>query len=362
MEPFKALSLITAAAVVSLVGAGAGGFYFGYKQARGDLEEIKAHLSSATASVAVPAADGQSVVTLNMTPLLEEVRALSKDVAAVRDAVGGPQQVAMPDYSDEFNSIRDEIKTVAATATAEPQASPAVVDAIRTLTASIQESGPQLRQAVSEEIRALAAALQSAEPRAPQALLDEVRALSAAVTSLETNTAKPMIEELRYLGDQIQAGGGAQPAAGGGGSTTQRSKSDPRIGNEIAQLRQLIASATDQFGKCQTQLATFTTAALQPQAAAAAATASRQGPANVVLYDNVVLKRDEEKLYDDLGLSLSLQGIAARQVKVAVNRQGFGLAFGERKVFRHQNVECELNLMETNLNDGEARVSIACKR
>jgi hypothetical protein len=126
--------------------------------------------------------------------------------------------------------------------------------------------------------------------------------------------------------------------------------------------------ASDQFGKCQSQLASLTAAGFaQPQQAAAgnAVTVSqgnRQEPSAVVFYDNVMLRKDQEKQYDEIGVRLSLQSIGPRQVRLAVNRQGFGLSFGERKVFRSQDVECELNLMETNLNDSQARVSISCKR
>ncbi len=362
MEPFKALTLIAASAVVSLVGAGAAGFYFGYTQARGDLEEIKAHLSSAAPSVALPSADGKSVV-LNMTPVIEEVRALSKDIEAIRVKAESQTPAAVPDYEEDFDGLRSDIRAIAERIeNAEPKAPPALLKEVQALAAAVEAQGPQSRQAIVEEIRAATAAIQSAEPRVPAALLEDMKALAAAVKGLETNMAKPIVEELRYLGDQIQAGG--QPAVAGAvnATTTERGKSDPSIAPEIAQLRQLIASAADQFGKCQTQLATFTTAALQPQAGAAANAAPRREPTSVVLYDNIVLKREEEKLYNDIGVRLSLEGIAARQVKLAVNRQGFGLAFGERKVFRHQDVECELNLMETNLNNGEARVSIACKR
>ena len=75
-----------------------------------------------------------------------------------------------------------------------------------------------------------------------------------------------------------------------------------------------------------------------------------------------MLKKDQEKQYDEIGVRLALQSVGPRQAGVAVNRQGFGLAFGERKVFRSQDVECELSLMETNLNTSQARVSISCKR
>ncbi len=129
-----------------------------------------------------------------------------------------------------------------------------------------------------------------------------------------------------------------------------------------------MAAASDQFGRCQTQLAVLAGAGSQaaPSASATSALTVSQSahhePSTVVFYDNVMLKKDQEKQYDEIGVRLALQSVGPRQVKVAVNRQGFGLAFGESKVFRSQDVECELNLMETNLNDSQARVSISCKR
>ena len=99
-----------------------------------------------------------------------------------------------------------------------------------------------------------------------------------------------------------------------------------------------------------------------PAATTVAMSQAGHQPATVVFYDNVMLKKDQEKQYDEIGVKLALQSIGPRQVKVAVNRQGVGLSFGERKVFRSQDVECELNLMETNLNEAQARVSISCKR
>ena len=149
-----------------------------------------------------------------------------------------------------------------------------------------------------------------------------------------------------------------------------RGDSGGSVAGEVAQLHQLVAAASDQFGRCQTQLASLSSAGTgfaQQQAPAPAATAvamSQAGrqPSTVVFYDNVMLKKDQEKQYDEIGVKLALQSVGPRQVKVAVNRQGVGLAFGERKVFRSQDVECELNLMETNLNEAQARVSISCKR
>ena len=45
MEPFKALTFLAAVGIVSLVGAGATGFYAGYSAGRGNLDEIKAQIA-----------------------------------------------------------------------------------------------------------------------------------------------------------------------------------------------------------------------------------------------------------------------------------------------------------------------------
>jgi hypothetical protein len=318
MEPFKALTFLAATAVLSLVGAGGAGFYVGYKAGRQNLEEFKAHLAAKAPVVSLKGAEGQPVVNVNMTPVLDEVRALAKEVDGLR--AGGGQ----------LDGIAGRLKTV------------------------------------SEKLEAQEAALADLRKAASlpsKAVIDEIRSLKDNLKDMQLAATKPVVEELRYLGNQVSA---LNPPAGsasaaGGGAVAERSKADPAVSTEIVQLRQLIAAATEQFGRCQSQLAGYTTAAFQPKPQSAPAD-PRGGPGNVVLSDNVVLKRDEEKLYNDIGVRLSLQGIAAKQVKLAVNRQGFGLAFGERKVFRHQDVECELNLMETNLNEGEAKVNISCKR
>ena len=81
MEPFKALVLLAAAAIVSFVTAGAAADYAGYSAGRGNLEEIKAHISGAQAVIS--SGDG-GVVSLK--PVLDDVRALSKQVEALATA------------------------------------------------------------------------------------------------------------------------------------------------------------------------------------------------------------------------------------------------------------------------------------
>ena len=237
---------------------------------------------------------------------------------------------------------------------------------LKSLSSSIQSQEPNVRRAIAEEVRSAVATLLNAEPKVPKAILDEIRAISANAKTQETRpqtTQSSVVDQIKVLQASIELLKAKL--------LEERGRTDSAASADIAQLRQLVATASDQFSRCQTQLASLPgpgSGAVAQQAAAptaAAITVSQEKktePAAVVFYDNVMLKKDQEKQYDEIGVRLSLQSVGSRQVRVAVNRQGFGLSFGERKVFRSQDVECEINLMETNLNEGQARVSISCKR
>ena len=263
--------------------------------------------------------------------------------------------------------VGEEVRSaVANSQNAEPKAPKAIVEELKSLSSSIQSQEPAMRRAVAEELRAVVASLQNAEPKVPKAILDEIRALSANAKAQETRPQTPqasLVDQIKVLHASVEALKARL--------SEERGRGDSAASADIAQLRQLVTTASDQFGKCQTQLASIggpgSGAAVQQAATATAAaiTVSQERkaePAAVVFYDNVMLKKDQEKQYEEIGVKLSLQSIGPRQVRVAVNKQGFGLSFGERKVFRSQDVECEINLMETNLNEGQARVSISCKR
>jgi hypothetical protein len=410
MEPFKALVLLAAAAIVSFVAAGAVGFYAGYSAGRGNLNEMKAYVSSAQA--VIPSGNG-GVVSLK--PVLDDLQNLSKQVEALTAAkasaaadsdsgarlvldeikglssqLDGLRQNASkplvasctpidrassappaPDYTDTLQDIREQVRALAAKVEKqEPKAPKALMDDIRGLSASIQAQEPDLRRAVSEEMRSVAASLQNAELKVPKAILDEIRSIAANVKPQE---ARPQTTQAS-VADQIkvlQASVEALKAK----LSEERGRADSAASADIAQLHQLVASASDQFARCQTQLASLGapgSGAAAQQSAAPAATPTpaaitvsqekKTEPAAVVFYDNVMLKKDQEKQYDEIGVRLALQSIGSRQVHVAVNRQPFGLSFGERKVFRSQDVECEINLMETNLKESQARISISCKR
>jgi hypothetical protein len=397
MEPFKALTLLVAAAIVSLVGAGAAGFYAGYSAGRGNLEEIKAQIASAQqpviqtgeggavslkpvmddiralskqveglASVKARAASDSDHGDAGLKPVLDEIKALSSRIDGLKADSLKPQPApaaaierpAAPDYSDTLRDIRDQVHTLGVKFDKqEPKAPKAVLDEIHALAASIQAQEPAQRRAVADEIRSAVATLQTAEPKVAKALMDEVRAISANVRASDSRPQQvSVLDQLKVLQASVEALKAKL-------SEQDRGR-DVTVGAEVAQLRQLVAAASDQFGKCQMQLASIGGAASsQPAMSPIAVTQSpRPEPSAVVFYDNVMLKKDQEKAYDEIGVHLALQSVGARQVRVAVNRQPFGLSFGERKVFRSQDVECEINLMETNLNDAQARVNISCKR
>jgi hypothetical protein len=208
-----------------------------------------------------------------------------------------------------------------------------------------------------ENAAALAEVLkqQTTAPAAPAApnvdlapVLDEIRTMSAQIGKLEQNA----------------------PAASP--SAADRGKDDPKSKQEIASVKQLLSEANEQYQSCKASLTTLeakyeeakssTTQVAMVQPDVQADGQPGRDTASVVLFDNVLLKREQKKVYSDVDVALSLNSIASRSAKVVVNQQALGIAFGERKIFQHRDVTCELVLMETDLEGGKARFSIACKR
>jgi len=329
-----------------------------------DIRALSKQVEALAALKARPAADPEQ----NSKPVVEEIRALARQVEALKAAAGRAPEIpsisTAPDYSDALQDIRGQISALNSKFDKqEPKAPKALVDEIRSLSASVQAQEPSARRVIAEEVRSAVATLQNTEPKVPKVLMDEIRTISANVRPQDLRPQASIVDQIKVLTASIEALKSRLAEESG------RGRGDAGVGSEIVHLQQLVATASDQFGKCQTQLASLAGSGFQqaPQPAPAASTfavttSPHREPSTVVFYDNVMLKKDQEKQYDEIGVRLALQSIGPRQVKVAVNRQGFGLAFGERKVFRSQDVECELNLMETNLNDAQARVSISCKR
>ncbi len=296
MEPLKALTLIGVAGIISLVGAGAAGFYAGYSAGRGDTGQVAiSNGSGGTVSLKPVLEDiralskqvealGTKTATVSTSepsakPVLDEIKALSRQIEGIKGQAQSPapeRQAAAacrPDYSDELSGIRDQIKAlnVKVEKQSEPKAPKALVDEIRALAASVQTVEPSARRSIAEEIRSAVNTLQNAEPRAPKAILDELRNISANVRSQESRAQPSVVDQIKILTASIEAlkaklpdedGETRRPASNGGQSQA------PSVGPEVAQLKQLIAMASDQFGRCQTQLASLTAgAAAQPQQA-----------------------------------------------------------------------------------------------
>lgn len=172
----------------------------------------------------------------------------------------------------------------------------------------------------------------------------------------------PVLEEIRSLSTQVGRLGqsGAQPASA--------STSD-KLQDELAAIKQKLTAASDQYNSCRQDMNLLQAKMKDTQPAPTTVSNTQKtnadgarDPASVVLFDNVQLKRDQNKLYNDVDVALSLQSVTSRSAKVAVNQQSFGISFGERKIFQHKDVTCELVLMETDLEGAQARLSIACKR
>lgn len=323
MEPFKALVLLAAAAIVAFVGAGAVGFYAGYSAGRGNLAEIKATIAS-----------GQSVIrmgdgsTVSMKPLLDEFRGLANKVgelAAARANEGVPGASAAIDRS--------------ATPLLDPDTAEALKD-------------------IRDQVHALNARLERPDTHAPTLPLPP----GAKQETRAASNQAALVEQIKT----VQASVDALKAALG----TERG-SAAMAAADLAQLRQFVTTASAEFAKCHTDAASVQGSVAPPGQQASASSPpnevtilpdSKAEPSALVFYDNVMMQKEQEKQYDEIGVRLALQSVSPRQVKVAVNRQGFGLAFGERKVFRSQDVECEITLMETNLKESQARLSISCRR
>src|SRR5262245_24744379 len=115
----------------------------------------------------------------------------------------------------------------------------------------------------------------------------------------------PVLQEIRALSTQVGRleQTGATNASSSGG--------DGKLRDELTTLRQRLNAASDQYNSCKQDM-NILEAKLRESAPAQAAvstaspksdTASRD-PASVVLFDNVQLKRDQNKLYNDVDVAL----------------------------------------------------------
>jgi hypothetical protein len=180
----------------------------------------------------------------------------------------------------------------------------------------------------------------------------------------------PVLQEIRALSSQIGKLEQTSTATATAAEKTS-ARDDGKLRDELNTLRQRLTATSEQYSSCRQDM-NLLDAKLKEMTPAQAAVSTAattktnpdtpREPASVVLFDNVQLKRDQNKVYNDVDVALSLQAVASRSARVAVNQQSFGISFGERKIFQHKDVTCELVLMETDLEGNQARLSIACKR
>jgi hypothetical protein len=211
-----------------------------------------------------------------------------------------------------------------------------------------------------DEVKALIAA--SASPEHAATLSELLKKDSAPVNTAPDFT--PVLQEIRALSTQV---GKLEQTA-----PPDTAEGDGKLREELTGLRARLTAASEQYAACRKDMTLLEVKLKETSTQqAAVSTVTQKGnadggrekdPASVVLFDNVQLKRDQNKLYNDVDVALSLQSVASRSARVAVNQQSFGISFGERKIFQHKDVTCELVLMETDLEGNQARLSIACKR
>jgi hypothetical protein len=216
--------------------------------------------------------------------------------------------------------------------------------------------------------------LKSMSPENAAALNDALKQQGGKAVAQEVNLT-PVIEGIHSLSAQI---GRLEQSASNNNSATpqviEKIKEDPKLKEELASVTQKLARATEQYNTCtrdlgvmkvkiEAQTAVQPQQPQQPQQPRSGNTQQHAGAdPSVVLYDNVLLKRDAQKVYNEVDVSLALQSVASRSARVVVNQQSLSISFGERKIIQHRDVTCELQLMETDLDITQARLNIACKR
>lgn len=217
-----------------------------------------------------------------------------------------------------------------------------------------------------EELKTLVAA--GGSPENAEALAELLRQQDGAGTQAAADVdLNPLLDEIRSLSEQLgsienQVAQRPEPSE----RVVEKIVEDPAAQAELVNIRQLLSETSDQYKVCRQNLTTLQTQFEELKTSTQVALTQDEQPnartGSVVLFDNVLLTRNENKLYRDVDVSLSLQSMDSRSARVAVNRKPVGISFGERKIFQHRDVTCELVLMETDLEGGQARVSIACNR
>jgi hypothetical protein len=312
MDPMKLITYVVMAAVSALLVIGGLGFYAGYSAGRRDISEVKAYIAAARLNLPVGTAgkDGAPSATISLEPgalepVMTEIKALGETMADLQQRVAS--------VADVGGKSRDEAKS-------------------RDETKSHDEA--RLREELTQAKQRLAEVTKEEE---------KLKAELVAVRQRAVET---------------------KDAAKGGGS---------QLTEELTTARALLAQSNSQASACQIQMTALENRLRESEAkpgghgkgdlgGRSGGNAAGADSGSTLFYDSVTLKRAQSKVYNEVDVALSLEGVTARAARVAINKQGFSISFGERKVFQHNDATCELVLMESDLETNQARFNITCKR
>jgi hypothetical protein len=311
MDPMKLIAYVAATFITVLLVIGGLAFYIGYSAGRKDISAVRAYIAAARLNLPVGVAgkDGAPAATISLEP------------GALDPVVG-------------------EIKT-------------------------LKEALAELQQRVNSS----SGGLEGGEPRKDGS--KEEPGLKREIARLRAKIAEMAKEDGRLKEDLAIARRRAAEAVKE--AVRDASKGDGKLLEELNAARAEVNQSNHQAKGCRIQLTALENKLKEAEGRLSGASRSRpggagrpgSGPADsgaLLLYDSVTLKRGQSKIYSDVDMSLSLESVAARATRVVINKQGFSINFGERKVVQHNDATCEVVLMESDLQAGRARFNIACKR
>jgi hypothetical protein len=301
MDPMKLIAYIAATVVAVLLIMGGLGFYAGYSMGRRDISEVKSYIAAARLNLpaGAPGKDGAPAALISL------------------------EQGALEPVMTELKALG--------------------------------ESMSELQQSVANS-----GGGQSGGPKEDARLREEISQLRAKLNDV-------LKEEARLKEDLVSAKRAADTTKE---AARDGSKGDAKLIEELSTVKAQAAQSASQANACQIQVTALENRLKdsETKSRGKADLASRSGPGagadsgSLLFYDSVTLKRAQSKVYGEVDVALSLEGVAARAARVAINKQSFSISFGERKVFQHNDATCELVLMESDLESNQARFNITCKR
>jgi hypothetical protein len=165
---------------------------------------------------------------------------------------------------------------------------------------------------------------------------------------------RPIIEEIRSIASKMKSG---QPVAGQGD-----------VKEKLALVTQELTETAAKYDTCSRKLSVMRVKLEtngntdQKPDDGAHRVASVDPNKEPILKDDVLLRYNKSKTYKDVDVTLRLSAVTSRAARLVMNQQSLAIAYGERKIIRHRENICELELTETNVASRRARLRISCKR